>query len=528
MKITENRWQPLRCLLMVPVTSLLFTVGQHAYAQQRLPLNQAVKQIEQRFNANLSYEHNLLNGKFVDTESLKGNKLEEVLKKVLYPNQLVFLYVDDRSYSIVRRSAEGREGSPVKNSAGQELMDRVAGTVLSSSGKPIPLASVWVKDTRKGAKTDENGRFLIYDIKPTDIIVITAVGYENSMLTPGNRNQITFNMQEKNNVLEEAVISTGYQKISKERATGSVSLITAKELEKIPSANIIQRLEGQVPGLQVSIGTGDRTFTYNNNQLSINSSTRTIGQNDYNFNVRGIGSIDTETEKSPLIVVDGAISTMDLATLNPNDVENITVLKDAAAASIYGVRAANGVIVVTTKKGSVTGVPRISVSANTVFSGKPDLGYLRTMNSGQMIDYQEELVAKNILNGNNIATNLYSYATYYPGEVAAAAIRLKNGQITQTDYDALVTPLKGIDNKDQIQQYLLGPMSSQQYNLSISNGTENNNYFYSASYANENPYTRGENGKRLTLNVNNNWRLFKIATLSTSLRVHFLTKNRMG
>ncbi len=528
MKITENRWQPLRCLLMVPVTSLLFTVGQHAYAQQRLPLNQAVKQIEQRFNANLSYEHNLLNGKFVDTESLKGNKLEEVLKKVLYPNQLVFLYVDDRSYSIVRRSAEGREGSPVKNSTGQELMDRVAGTVLSSSGKPIPLASVWVKDTRKGAKTDENGRFLIYDIKPTDIIVITAVGYENSMLTPGNRNQITFNMQEKNNVLEEAVISTGYQKISKERATGSVSLITAKELEKIPSANIIQRLEGQVPGLQVSIGTGDRTFTYNNNQLSINSSTRTIGQNDYNFNVRGIGSIDTETEKSPLIVVDGAISTMDLATLNPNDVENITVLKDAAAASIYGVRAANGVIVVTTKKGSVTGVPRISVSANTVFSGKPDLGYLRTMNSGQMIDYQEELVAKNILNGNNIATNLYSYATYYPGEVAAAAIRLKNGQITQTDYDALVTPLKGIDNKDQIQQYLLGPMSSQQYNLSISNGTENNNYFYSASYANENPYTRGENGKRLTLNVNNNWRLFKIATLSTSLRGTFLNQKQNG
>jgi len=513
---------------MVPVTSLLFTVGQHAYAQQRLPLNQAVKQIEQRFNANLSYEHNLLNGKFVDTESLKGNKLEEVLKKVLYPNQLVFLYVDDRSYSIVRRSAEGREGSPVKNSTGQELMDRVAGTVLSSSGKPIPLASVWVKDTRKGAKTDENGRFLIYDIKPTDIIVITAVGYENSMLTPGNRNQITFNMQEKNNVLEEAVISTGYQKISKERATGSVSLITAKELEKIPSANIIQRLEGQVPGLQVSIGTGDRTFTYNNNQLSINSSTRTIGQNDYNFNVRGIGSIDTETEKSPLIVVDGAISTMDLATLNPNDVENITVLKDAAAASIYGVRAANGVIVVTTKKGSVTGVPRISVSANTVFSGKPDLGYLRTMNSGQMIDYQEELVAKNILNGNNIATNLYSYATYYPGEVAAAAIRLKNGQITQTDYDALVTPLKGIDNKDQIQQYLLGPMSSQQYNLSISNGTENNNYFYSASYANENPYTRGENGKRLTLNVNNNWRLFKIATLSTSLRGTFLNQKQNG
>lgn len=528
MKITENRWQPIRCLLMVPVTSLLFTAGQQTFAQQKLSLTQAIKQIEQRFNANLSYEHNLLNGKTVDPEMLKGNRLEEVLKKVLYPNQLVFLYVDERSYSIVRRSAEDRDASTVRYGTDPEMMDRVAGTVLSAGGKPIPLASVWVKDTRKGAKSDENGRFLIYDIKPTDVIMITAVGYESTALTAGNRSQLTFTMQEKDHLLEEAVISTGYQKISKERATGSVSLITAKELEKIPSANLIQRLEGQVPGVQVTIGTGDRTFTYNNNQLGIYSSTRTIGQNDYGLTVRGVGSIDSDTEKSPLIVIDGAISSIDLAMLNPNDVDNITVLKDAAAASIYGVRAANGVIVVTTKKGSVTGVPRINFSMNTTFSGKPDLGYLRTMNSAQMIDYQEELVAKNILNGNNIATNLYSYSTYYPGEVAAAAIRLKNGQMTQADYDALVNPLKSIDNRSQIQQYLLRPMSSQQYNLSISNGTENNNYFYSASYANENPYTKGENGKRLTLNLNNNWKLFKIATLSTSIRGTFFRNSQNG
>src|SRR5690606_28418922 len=120
-------------------------------------------------------------------------------------------------------------------------------------------------------------------------------------------------------------------------------------------------------------------------------------------------------------------------------------------------------IVVTTKKGSNTGVPRINFSFNTAFSGKPDLGYLRTMNSAQIIDYQEELVAKNILNSNNIAANLYMYASsYYPGEVAAAAIRLKNGLINQGDYDALVNPLKQIDNRAQIQQYLLRPMNNQQ------------------------------------------------------------------
>jgi len=532
MKITENRWQPIRALLAVPVTSLLFTVGQQAYAQQKLPLSQAVKQIEQRFNANLSYEHNLLNGKFVDPESLKGNKLEEVLKKVLYPNQLVFLYVDDRSYSIVRRQEtnnQAQQGISDNNQDAKSGFERISGTVRSASGKPIPFVSIWVKDTRKGGKVDENGRFMMYDLKPTDELVFTAVGYKTTTIQAGNRESMAVIMEAEENMLEEVVISTGYQKISKERATGAATVITSKELEKSASPNLIQRMENLAPGLQVSIGSGDRTFTYNNNQMGIYSSTRTIGQNDYGLTVRGVGSIDTDTEKSPLIVIDGAISGIDLNMLNPNDVDNITILKDAAAASIYGVRAANGVIVVTTKKGSKTGVPRINFSFNTAFSGRPDLNYLRTMSSAQMIDYQEELVAKNILNSNNIASNLYMYASsYYPGDVAAAAIRLKMGQITQADYDALVNPLKQIDNRSQIQQYLLRPMNNQQYNLSISNGTENNNYFYSASYANENPFTKGENGKRFTFNLNNNWKIFKIATLSTSVRGTFFRNSKNG
>ncbi|WP_426792275.1 SusC/RagA family TonB-linked outer membrane protein [Sphingobacterium sp. WOUb80] len=532
MKITENRWQPIRSLLMVPVTSLLFTVGQQAYGQQKQPLTQAIKQIEQRFNANLSYEHNLLNGKFVDPELLKGNRLEEVLKKVLYPNQLIFLYVDERSYSIVRRQ-ETNSQNPQRFSEtaqkGNDAIERISGMVRSGSGKPIPFASIWVKDTRKGGKVDENGRFMLYDLKPSDELVFTAVGYKSTTIAAGNRESMTVVMEAEENMLEEVVISTGYQKISKERATGAATVITSKELEKSASPNLINRMEGLAPGLQVSIGSGDRSFTYNNNQMGIYSSTRTIGQNDYNLTVRGVGSIDSDTEKSPLIVIDGAISNIDLAMLNPNDVDNITILKDAAAASIYGVRAANGVIVVTTKKGSKTGVPRINFSFNTAFSGKPDLNYLRTMNSAQMIDYQEELVAKNILNSNNIASNLYAYASsYYPGDVAAAAIRLKMGQISQADYDAIVKPMAQIDNRAQIQQYLLRPMNNQQYNLSISNGTENNNYFYSASYANENPFTKGENGKRFTFNLNNNWKIFKIATLSTSVRGTFFRNSKNG
>lgn len=523
MNMKTNPMKPRRRFLVLVLAGLLFSIWQPAVGQQRLSLQDAIKQIEQRFDANLSYEHNLLQGKFTNTEALKGAKLEEVLKKVLYPNQLVFLYVDEKSFSIVKRSERESDATQKAQPAtNPDITDRLSGAVRSASGKPIPFASIWVKDTRKGGKSDDNGRFFVYDIKPSDVIIVTALGYKDASAVAGNRTELSIIMEEEENVLEEIVISTGYQKISKERATGSASVITRKELEKISSPNLIQRMEALAAGVQVSIGSGDRSFNYNNNQLSLNSTTRTVGQNDYSLTVRGVGSISSETEKSPLVVIDGAISTMDLATLNPNDVESITILKDAAAASIYGVRAANGVIVVNTRRGSVNGVPRINFSVNTAFSGRPDLGYLKRMNSAELIDYQEELVAKNVLNNNNIATNLYAYATYYPGAVAAAAIQLKNGTITQAAYDALVDPLKDIDNTDQLQAYLFQPMNNQQYNISISNGTENNNYFYSASYADENPYSKGDNGKRLTLNMNNSWKIFKIATLSTSIKGSFL------
>ncbi|PRD52028.1 SusC/RagA family TonB-linked outer membrane protein [Sphingobacterium gobiense] len=532
MNTIQTRWKCRALLLWIGVC--LWGVSQPAMAQQRLALTEAIKHIEQRFNANLSYEHNLLQGKYTDTDALKGTRLEEVLKKVLYPNQLVFLYVDEKAYTIVKRTEDsGRTRTTtieITHTQNPNVIDRVSGSVRSASGRPISFASVWVQNTRKGAKTDENGVFLLYDIQPADIVVVSALGYADAKINVAGRKELVVTLEEEENLLEEVVISTGYQKISKERATGSAAVITAKDLEKVPAANLIPRIEGAVPGLQISLLSGDRSFNYNNNQLALHSSTRTIGTNDYNMSVRGVGSVATNTEKSPLVVIDGAISTMDLGTLNPNDIETITVLRDAAAASIYGVRAANGVIVVTTKKGNITGIPRINFSVNSTFSGRPDLDYLKMMNSGQMIDYLEELVDKDILTVNNVADGVYQNATYYGGAVAEAAIRLKSGDITQQEYNQLVDPLRGLNNRPDVEKYILQPMHSQQYNFSISNGTENSRYFYSASYANETPYTKGDNGKRLTLNMNNTWEIFNLATLSTSIKGNFLRhqENALG
>lgn len=530
--LTEGRCRNLKHLLLL---SLFLSIGSvhSAIAQQRIPLSDALRQIEQRFQANLSYEHNLLNGKSTSMQAMRGEKLEEVLKQVLYPNQLIFLYVDERSYSIVKRNASffsnqqpTAPGSGPTEQAMEPRMERLTGVVMEASTKEIPFASLWVKGTRIGAKADEKGRFSLYNIQPTDTVVITALGYRQQAVPVEGRNTLTITMTQDKTELEEVVISTGYQKLSKERSTGSAAVITAKELEKIPSPNILQRLEGQIPGVQLMLNSGDRGFTYNNNQMALSSSTRTVGRTDYDINIRGVGTYSGE--KMPLVVIDGAISNLDLSVLNPNDIESITFLKDAAAASIYGVRAANGVIVVNTKRGQLTGVPRINFSASTMFSGQPTLNYLKMMSSAELIDYQEELVAKGLLNNNNVSATTYNDATYYPGVVAEAAIRLKNGELTQQEYNALVNPVRSLNNRGQVEQYFLQPATNQQYNFSVSNGSEQNSYFYSASYSKERPYDTGVQGQRLTLNMNNSWKLFKIATLSTSVKGTFFKYQNNG
>lgn len=154
-------------------------------------------------------------------------------------------------------------------------------------------------------------------------------------------------MKEATEALDEVVVvSTGYTHLPKERATGSFGVVTAKELEKRPSPNVLNRLEGVVPGVYVDIKNSDMTFLYGSN--------RTDGQleeqNNISMNIRGKSSF-TDAMARPLLVVDGFPTDLEMKNLNPNDVESITFLKDAAAASIWGARAANGVIVIETKKG---------------------------------------------------------------------------------------------------------------------------------------------------------------------------------
>ena len=210
----------------------------------------------------------------------------------------------------------------------------VKGVVRDKAGMELIGASVAVKGSTKGVITDIDGRFSL-KVAPGQILVVSFIGYETieEPVRPG-RTFLELSLHADDTQLSEVVV-TGYQTISKERAAGSFSVITPEDMQGKLQTNILDRMEGMVAGLQHTPGSTPQ--------------------------IRGVSTL--RGEKTPLYVVDGIPFEGDIEALNPSDIVNVTVLKDATAASIYGARSANGVIVITTKKGKKDKI-RISYKGN--------------------------------------------------------------------------------------------------------------------------------------------------------------------
>lgn len=212
----------------------------------------------------------------------------------------------------------------------------VSGKVTDSAGDPVIGAAVMLKDGSMGAVTSTDGYFAI-EADESDVLVVQSLGYETVEIPVGVRSRFNIVLEDAVHLLDDVVV-TGYQTLSKERATGSFDIIDKAQIQK-PAGNIATRLIGSAAGL---VGTQD---AYGNPT----------------FEIRGRSSLSDEPTE-PLLVVDGFAIEGGFDSINPNDVESITVLKDAAAASIWGAKSANGVIVVTTKNGMPGGQEPRSLS----------------------------------------------------------------------------------------------------------------------------------------------------------------------
>ena len=224
-------------------------------------------------------------------------------------------------------------GSHAASAQGNKITGKV---VAAKDGDGIPGASVIVKGSKSGVASDANGNFSI-NAESNSILSVSSVGFATQEVKVGSQTSITIRLGEDYSTLNEVVV-TGYGSQSKREITGAVTTVNAKDLQAVPATTFAQQLQGRASGVTI----------VNDATPGGNATVR----------IRGFGTIGNN---DPLYVIDGT-PTENQGNLNPNDIETIQILKDASASSIYGSRAANGVVIITTKKGK-TGAPKITFSS---------------------------------------------------------------------------------------------------------------------------------------------------------------------
>jgi TonB-linked SusC/RagA family outer membrane protein len=371
---------------------------------------------------------------------------------------------------------------PISNKSPQK--QTIKGKVISAANGEALIGAI-IKNiaTSQNVISDSNGEFTLTLPNGHYTLAINYLGYKPqtiSIQVPLKKLLIITLEVDEQSLREVEIVSTGYQDIPKERATGSFTQIGAKTLNRNVGINILDRLEGITNGLLVN---------------------KNLNGNNAKISIRGRSTIFANT--NPLIVLDGFPYEGTIEQINPADVETINILKDAAAASIWGTRAGNGVIILTSKKGQKNKQPAIEVSSTLSISDKPDLYYKPQISSTDYIDLEAYLFSK----GAYASSINRSYA---PISIAVEIFNSrKNKQITAADSAAQINLLKTNDIRKDLERYAYRNSSHQQYQLNLSGGGENNLYYISGGYDKslENLITNSYD--RLTLNANNSFSFFK-------------------
>lgn len=351
-----------------------------------------------------------------------------------------------------------------------------------TTGEILPGAIISPGDFAVSTVTDSNGNYkLTLDV---GVYTLTAsyLGFEKQQQRVELRENTVLNIEmevEDMNLSGVEIMATGYQEIPRERATGSFVTLDRDLVNRRVSTNLIDRLEDVTPGLIFN---------------------RTGPANDP-ISIRGRNTLFANTQ--PLIIIDNFPYDGPLDNINPNDVESVTVLRDAAAASIWGAKAGNGVIVITTKKGFES-APRFSFNSNINIFEKPDLFYRPIMGMDDFIDLEIMLFNRNFYNSSE---NSFLRPPLSPS--VEAMIQARNGLISEEELDLKLAMFRTQDSRRELMEHIYRPAVNQQYTLNLSGGTSNFNYTISAGMDRNLENIIGNQNTRYTFNNRNNWKLLK-------------------
>lgn len=361
----------------------------------------------------------------------------------------------------------------------QTQKQKINGTVRAAQTK-LPMVGATVKIAGISTVTDKNGNFNITVTPAATSLTASYIGYLTQTITIDFplKQSLVILLEPQAGMLEEVMVNTGFQQISRERATGSFVQINNQQLNRRVSTDLISRIENLVPGLAFN-----QTGTGTNGTLSI----------------RGQSSISTNNQ--PLIVIDNFPYEGDLNTINPNDVESITILKDAAAASIWGAKAGNGVIVITTKKGLLNQKNSVTLNTSINTSARPDLFYQPKMAIADYIDIEKRRFVEGAYASAETATTKAALSPVV--ELLIAKREGKDATLVDTE----IENLKNQDARNDISKYLNQRSINQQYALNMSGGGKNQAYFVSAAYDKNRSSDVGNSYGRININANNTYYL---------------------
>ncbi|MEG0519132.1 MAG: SusC/RagA family TonB-linked outer membrane protein [Bacteroidales bacterium] len=433
------------------------------------------------------------------TYSQKGEGIEPLLKKIFAETGITWNIKGKQVALLNKMIKEGRTAQ------GSTLQLR--GVVKDEMGESLPGVAIQNKTTGKLTASDLDGAYSI-EVEEGDMLFFSSIGMANYEAVAGKSSILNIFMKPDAIALDDVVV-TGYQTISKERATGSFETIGAQQLNK-PSTSLEQSIIGNVSGIQVvNKGRGDR---------------------EESIVIRGITSLGANS--NPLVIVDGFAIEGALSSINPNDIAGITVLKDAAAASIWGARSANGVIVVTTKS-SHQGKVNVELNAFVKFSGKMNLDYANPLaSSAETIEYEKMGFESNFFKRGSLLGNNYSSSIYnsYGRMYSQAVLTMNENRLGffKGDLNAELNRLSQLDNRQQITDNLLNAPITQQYNLTIQGGTEKLSNILTLMFDKNITNFKRTDNQRYTFNYRTNLALFKWLDVSVSTMFQYSSARNNG
>lgn len=506
-------------LTMILLTAFLLDASAKSSAQtvtfsgKKVSLEKIFADVEKQTGYFILYTEKTLENTKPVTVSAEHMDLRDFLAVILHGQPLKYAIA---SKTITISASAPAPASPYIPKA-QNPVAAVTILVNEPGGKPLSGASVTVRDKKVSGVTDARG-MLSLDVEKGDVLTVSYVGFETktvevtaAMLSSGS---LTISLLPAVTTLSdvEVTINTGYQRIRPEQSTGAVSRISTKEYESRISTNFLDGLTNRLPGLMIN---NDVSFTSRGPDGS--TSSRSL------FNIRGISTMSAN--QRPLIVIDGYPTELTLDMIDPNEIKSVTILKDAAAATVYGVRASNGVIVIERKQASL-GKPKFAFRATTGITPKENYSRYRWEDSASAVvaNYQK---AVNGPSANESAwEQLHTANSTLPRNRVFQILAQQAAKIITDEQAArAMADLYSYDNTDDYSRLFLRSPVTQTYNLNVSGGSGNALYYITANHTRNRQTNKNNDNNRTLLSARSTLRFSKKLSLELTTDYQELNYN---